>query len=264
MESFLLLLTTFIIPFSSTLDIKALEDRLGPDQLLQHEDLLRGNNLPLDNIWANERKPKVKPRKKDLFEPKLMALLGNDYETRWMKKSREPDEIRMGYDEFIDRKTIRTLRALVNTSSDTGISEEDDLQLPESLPPEYRELVKNWLIRRVTCPIKFKWHYLGELWYPRWVSKGECVEGAVSCSWPPGMVCLSSGSKVLHVLRWHCRKKKPKKRKKFNEENLLSSSNSSEVDEEKAKWKRYRQRHKCSWLKVPFPVPNDCACSCKG
>lgn len=38
---------------------------------------------------------------------------------------------------------------------------------------------------------------------------------------------------------------------------------SSKMSEEKAKVKRFRQRHKCSWLKVPFPVPADCSCSCK-
>ncbi|KAI5718680.1 hypothetical protein M8J77_025143 [Diaphorina citri] len=230
-----------------------------PDQLLQHEDFGQtgGVTVPMaGNIWTNERKPKVKPRKKDLFEPKLMLLLGSDFDSRWMKKTRELEDIKMGDDEFIERKSIRTLRALVNSSSDSGISLEEQLSLPQTLPPEYREIVKNWLIGRGSCPVKFKWYDLGDLWYPRWISKGECMGS--SCSWPPGMICAPSGTKVLYILRWHCRKKKSKKRKKVDESII-----SNELSDEKSKLRRFRQRHKCAWLKVPFPVPDDCACSCK-
>lgn len=100
-----------------------------------------------------------------------------------------------------ERKTVRALRALLNNSTS---GKADQLQLPEGLPPEYRELVKSWLVRRATCPIRFVWNDLGPYFWPRWLRRGECAENT-TCSWPPGMQCVPGGARNLNVLRWHCR-----------------------------------------------------------
>lgn len=100
-----------------------------------------------------------------------------------------------------DRKTVRALRALVVNSS---LQSDDQLRLPDELPAQYQELVKNWLIRRATCPIRFTWNNLGPYFWPRYVKKGECL-GHMTCSWPPGMTCIPGSAKILQILRWHCR-----------------------------------------------------------
>lgn len=95
--------TVFGISFRTTRAFQS------PDQLLQHEDFGQtgGVTVPMaGNIWTNERKPKVKPRKKDLFEPKLMLLLGSDFDSRWMKKTRELEDIKMVRNDNSEHRDI--------------------------------------------------------------------------------------------------------------------------------------------------------------
>lgn len=40
-------------------------------------------------VWANPRKSALRPRKQDLHESNLLKLLGNDYDHRWMKISKD-------------------------------------------------------------------------------------------------------------------------------------------------------------------------------
>jgi hypothetical protein len=42
--------------------------------------------LPL-KFWANPRKSPLKPRRKDLDEPTLLKLMGQDFDSRWMRRS---------------------------------------------------------------------------------------------------------------------------------------------------------------------------------
>ena len=60
------------------------------------------------------------------------------------------------------------------------------------------------------------------------------------CSWPKGMACVAGETKTLHLLRWHCRRRK-----------ALDST------------RRGGTRHHCKWDKVPYPVTASCTCSCK-
>lgn len=43
--------------------------------------------LPL-RFWANSRKSALKPRRRDLHEPTLLSLLGQDYDARWMRTAK--------------------------------------------------------------------------------------------------------------------------------------------------------------------------------
>ena len=131
---------------------------------------------------------------------------------------------------------MRALRDLVDSEESPP-----DLRLPAGLAPEARALVKAWLVRRATCPVRFVWADLGPYFWPRWLRRGECGvepsgdaedredrdqdnmtededdedEGAAaggaprnvthSCSWPPGMKCVPGLTRTLHILRWHCR-----------------------------------------------------------
>lgn len=44
-------------------------------------------------VWQNPRKSAFKPRKRDLHEPKLLLLMGDDYDHKWMRKNREKQTI---------------------------------------------------------------------------------------------------------------------------------------------------------------------------
>ncbi|KAK7592830.1 hypothetical protein V9T40_007582 [Parthenolecanium corni] len=213
-------------------------------------------------VWANPRKSALRPRKQDLHESNLLKLLGNDYDHRWMKISKDKSNGNGQLDDS-ERKTVRILRELVGNSSVS--SSEDQLQLPDELPAQYRELVKTWLVRRATCPIRFTWNDLGPYFWPRFVKKGECLRNT-TCSWPPGMACTQGTAKILQILRWHCRNRKKKGknrgRKKKTQDNNVTTANGSE-DSRKISRRKKRKEYECFWIKVPYPVPEDCVCSCK-
>ncbi|XKL63260.1 hypothetical protein PGB90_005624 [Kerria lacca] len=208
-------------------------------------------------VWANPGKSALKPRKQDLQEPNLMILLGGDYDHRWMRTNKDKPIINSIADES-ERKTVRALRALVDNS--TLIRPEDQLQLPDALPLQYQELVKNWLVKRATCPIRFTWGDLGPYFWPRYIKKGECIRN-MTCSWPPGMSCIPGAAKILQILRWHCRNRKKKGikrgRKEKNHDNNVTSIDGKE-NERKTGRRKKRKEYECFWIKVPFPVPEDC------
>ncbi|KAL7054639.1 hypothetical protein AAHC03_020692 [Spirometra sp. Aus1] len=73
------------------------------------------------------------------------------------------------------------------------------------LPEPQIQLFRNWLIEQATCEMDFIWKDLGSLYWPRWIRMGVCLSRlGSSCSWPPGMKCQPSGSRVLRLLNWNC------------------------------------------------------------
>uniref|UniRef100_A0A1B6D1N5 Noggin n=1 Tax=Clastoptera arizonana TaxID=38151 RepID=A0A1B6D1N5_9HEMI len=225
-----------------------------PAQLLDPDNPLI-DQLPL-KFWENSRNSPLKPRRKDLHEPTLLNLLGQDFDSHWMKSCHLQDTKDAEVES--DRKTVRALRALVNSSSS---GKADQLQLPEGLPAEYRELVKNWLVKRATCPIRFVWDDLGPYFWPRWLRRGECA-GNSTCSWPPGMSCVPGGARHLQVLRWHCRVRKNQGRKKKSQNNVWGMTTDKKSQEEANSRRKKRRKYRCLWIKVPYPVPEDCVCAC--
>ncbi|PNF18084.1 hypothetical protein B7P43_G03314 [Cryptotermes secundus] len=234
--------------------------------------------LPL-KFWANPRKSPLKPRRRDLDEPTLLRLMGQDFDSRWMRRT-PPSHTYIQDGGAVDAEDRATVRALHEMAG-------EELQLPADLvPPEYRAAVIAWLVRRATCPIRYVWGDLGPYFWPRWVRRGECVHDAgadatnegrnssrsgvtrpTPCSWPPGMFCVPGVARNLQILRWHCRLRKNM--------NVGSGANSNNVwllrggtsqpmvdkhHNSSSKSKR-RKRYRCQWLKVPYPVPEDCVCS---
>ncbi|KAL1128956.1 hypothetical protein AAG570_013490 [Ranatra chinensis] len=119
------------------------------------------------------------------------------------------------------------------------------------------------LLERATCPLRFVWKDLGPDFWPRWLRTAYCPQpppGTPSCSWPPGMACAPGPHRHLHVLRWHCRLRKNSKRKK-NDNNVWGSAEkrrSMMGEDQEGGGGKYR----CLWVKVPYPVAEDCICSC--
>ena len=115
-----------------------------------------------------------------------------------------------------------------------------------SINSEAVAIFQQWLIRKSSCPVNFKWVDLGEYFWPRWIRQGTCSQSKYSspsapndnkgCSWPQGMHCVQGNIEELQILRWHCRTK----------HNRSKSS----------------RRRKCRWYKVPYPVTSSCRCSC--
>ncbi|XP_066991007.1 noggin-2-like [Anabrus simplex] len=190
-------------------------------------------------LWARSPKSPLKPRQRDLHEPTLSRLLGADLEPRWMR-TRTVALADTHLDE-VPRQSVSTLRELV--------AQEDIL--PDVLTAEHRAAVREWLVQRVTCPVHYVWEDLGPYFWPRWVRRGQCGDehrgnDTLSCSWPPGMHCAPGTAKTLNILRWHCRLRK----------NALVTMSWLSAD------RKYRKKYRCRWLKVPYPVPEDCSCSC--
>ncbi|KAJ9591537.1 hypothetical protein L9F63_001891 [Diploptera punctata] len=231
--------------------------------------------LPL-KFWANPRKSPLKPRRKDLDEQTLLRLMDQDYDSRWMRRT-PPNKIYKQEDEPTqdERPTVKSLRELAA-----------ELKLPEDLvPAEMKNVVTSWLVRHATCPIRYVWDDLGPYFWPRWIRRGECVHetdaveknatrsskssGArrSNCSWPPGMFCVPGIARNLQILRWHCRLRKNMNAGGGANSNnvwLLRGSAGQPVTDKQhisSKTKR-RKRYRCQWLKVPYPVPEDCICSC--
>ncbi|KAK7112610.1 noggin-1-like [Littorina saxatilis] len=119
-----------------------------------------------------------------------------------------------------------------------------------------------------------------------------------SCSWPPGMHCVPAESRRIRILRWQCRhnkafknwnprfkERKPRRpqpdavtsggrnRREASEVNTNTERavGAKGVDEtnETENWSRkpFKDRRRklsmrCKWKKIPFPVTDDCFCSC--
>lgn len=115
-----------------------------------------------------------------------------------------------------------------------------------------------------------------------------------SCSWPPGMHCVPAEPSRIRILRWQCRHNKafnnwnrqyknPKhrppqdthptsltrsKRSSFKNtyrNQTVSTEESNETENWSSKpWKQRRQKlsMRCKWKKIPYPVTDDCFCSC--
>ena len=122
-------------------------------------------------------------------------------------------------------------------------------------------IFQQWLVRRSSCPVNFKWDDLGEYFWPRWIRQGTCnqteaketaetASAAASentddsnknssiggCSWPQGMHCVQGEVQMLQILRWHCRTRHDRGKN--------------------------AKRRKCKWYKVPYPVTASCKCAC--
>ncbi|XP_014242927.1 noggin-like [Cimex lectularius] len=194
--------------------------------------------LPL-SLWANPRQAIFRPRKRDLHQSTLLAALQPHYEPQWMcltKPQKPPSEL------------------MEERASKSQLSKMAD-KLPLSTA------VKEWLVSRATCPVGYEWRDLGSDFWPRWVRVAMCLRPPMgTCSWPPGMSCVSGPPRHLHVLRWHCRLRKNTKRKKTNENNVWGDLELKETT--KKPKKRRRRKYRCLWVKVPYPVPEDCICAC--
>lgn len=213
-----------------------------PELLLVPKDTLAPVTVPV-KIWASTRQAVLRPTTRDLRKDALFSLMGSHFDQDWMsvdKPTGPPKDL-----GNMNRSSVRNLRKMT-----------DEFPLRDSL--------KEWLISQATCPVKYIWKDLGEEFWPRYLRAAECLDHPIgTCSWPPGMRCLPAPPRHLHVLRWHCRlRKNSKKSKKSSPENnvLILPIEPSPLEPKGNKKKR--KRYRCMWIKVPYPIAEDCICGC--
>ncbi|XP_026813852.1 noggin-1-like [Rhopalosiphum maidis] len=195
------------------------------------------------------------PRKKDMKADKLNRLIGSDYNEMWMSKTAIVTAYHGNASDAVGVKSSET-------------SGPDNLQFPEQLPAQYQEMMRTWLVHRSTCPVEYVWTDLGKSFWPRWIKNGRCGRSeTMSCSWPPGMSCMPSSIKVLNLLRWHCWLKNRKNKRKNRERKMMELLKVHAARGRRAtgprKNKKKDDKFRCLWIKVPYPVTEDCTCSCR-
>ncbi|XP_071943831.1 noggin-2-like [Antedon mediterranea] len=171
------------------------------------------------------------PTEKDLKLSKLTKAIGDDFEPHWMSIN-EPRNKNMGIIDEIDNDLIDEFRNL-------SMKYRDDNGNRVRISADTEAVFEKWLTQRSNCPIEYKWIDLGQLFWPRWVKRGECVQK--KCSWPSGMQCRSTEMLTIQPLRWHCIRKGRDGRRR----------------------EKRGTKYRCKWIRVPFPITSKCSCQCK-
>ena len=204
--------------------------------------------VPLE-FWE---KVKKKPRGRQLKESKLLEKMGSDFDPSWMSVVRPG--ARHNIKVSLPEEQVAQLMEEV-----TSLDIENDIREMLGNEPDNKHeptviravgAFQQWLVRKSSCPVEFDWVDLGEYFWPRYLRKGECESGdkagpldtPTSCSWPRGMSCSPADAQVLHILRWHCRRRRTP--------DLLGLTTRQ----------RIRKSYKCRWIKVPYPVTSSCKC----
>ena len=229
----------------------------------QYEYLDRRDSMKLGNSLARAitynkptvplefwEKVKKKPRGRQLKETKLLEKMGSDFDPSWMavERPRARHNIKVSLPE---EEVARLMEEVSSLDIENDIREMLDREPDQEHEPTVVRAVgafQQWLVRKSSCPVEFDWVDLGEYFWPRYLRKGECQSGEdsdpalSSCSWPRGMSCNPAGAEVLHILRWHCRRRRTP--------DLLGLTTRQKI----------RKSYKCRWIKVPYPVTSSCKC----
>ena len=189
----------------------------------------------------------------------LMERLGDDFDPSWMSIEQPPlgDAMVNGSVKMtLDVKLLQDLTTLNFTFRDEH-GEEHEIR------PTVRKYLEKWLLHRASCQVHFVWEDLGALFWPRWVKRGIC-DAMSSCSWPPGMHCVPEESQTIRLLRWQCHQKKDRKiNYKAAAKRVINGGKWNRKKEPTgSKFGRTKEKMKCRWKKVPYPVTAECFCSC--
>ncbi|GBL68140.1 Noggin-3, partial [Araneus ventricosus] len=218
-----------------------------------------GGRYSLINSRFNRR-----PKKKNLDPHQLLEILGNYYSPEWMSvdeppalANKDPDRgatYVVRHDNWQHADLIKQLQA---SNLSVELAQMGGSKVLEE--PLFVKTVEAWLLKRASCPVRYVWEDIGNLFWPRYIRRGECASVPGTCSWPPGMHCVPSGTTTLHVLRWQCKVPKGKGRRKAFKHSK---------DQKSREWPRKINEGeqpanlKCSWIRVPYPITNDCLCTC--
>nr|ACO06231.1 noggin-like protein 6 [Schmidtea mediterranea] len=210
------------------------------------------------------------PKYHSLNERKLIKILGDKFDPFWTSISRPVMEKynKLSYDprleQFIDKVNLTNFR-------NGKISE------------EMETLLKDWLVDKSSCQVKYIWEDLGNLFWPRFFKRASCINTSVkSCSWPPGMKCHLGGKHMIYYLRWSCYESiQPIQHNNQNPRRPLYQENRKLHNRKpvhrlwtekrrKQHLKRlikktsvWRNGYMCEWRIKAVNIENICECSCK-
>ena len=202
---------------------------------------------------------RLAPRKKHLKTAKLLRRLKDNFDADYMSIT-TPSRIEV----LASVKTSPVLQQQVlalNLSQLLGqVGTVDDTVTVV-------KLVQSWLVEKASCPVYHRWEDLGLFFWPRWVKFGYCSNDEVPCSWPPGMNCVPAESKRIKILRWHCRYwKRPRGHRNYIDYRVKKDTESNDTEDWKSRLRKEnlkkKLRKRCKWIKVPYPVTDECYCSC--
>ena len=202
--------------------------------------------VPLE-FWD---KVKKKPRGRQMKESKLKEKMGTDFDPAWMSVERPMTNQRYVVSSLPESQVAQLMEEVTSLDIENDIRQLLENEADIKHEPTVRKAVgafQQWLVKKSSCPVQFNWEDLGEYFWPRYVRKGECqassgVGDVDSCSWPRGMSCNPADAEVLHLLRWHCRRRRTP--------DLLGLTTRQKI----------RKSYKCRWIKVPYPVTSSCKC----
>lgn len=218
-----------------------------------------GNRFSLMNSRFNRR-----PRKKNLDREHLLEILGDFYDPNWMSIE-EPASLQhedkgttyvvrkdaWPYQEL--KKALEILDLSVDAGNKSTSAEKDRVS-----SKTFASIIEKWLLEKASCPVKYAWEDIGNMFWPRWIKRGECATVPGTCSWPPGMHCVESNRSNLHLLRWQCRAPKSK--------GIGGRRRQSKFVDKKDPWNRRFENEpvvlRCQWVRVPYPITSACHCTC--
>ncbi|KAL5965703.1 Noggin [Taenia solium] len=168
---------------------------------------MRVMGQPINPNIVSHLHPDVSPRKIH----RLWRLLGGKEDKYWT--SEEPPRVlrQRGVSGMLSDAGTHPPGAnsvdsgLIRKANALNMTFRDQTGAQFLLPETQIQIFRNWLIEQATCEMDFIWKDLGSLYWPRWIRMGVCLARlGSSCSWPPGMKCQPSGSRVLRLLNWNC------------------------------------------------------------
>ncbi|KAL3876010.1 hypothetical protein ACJMK2_033899 [Sinanodonta woodiana] len=199
-----------------------------------------------------------KPTKDQMKLKKLVRRMGNDFNSNWMSIEKpsehghgSPDKPPVA--EVVDRVLRDGIKRL-NFTFTTNAGEVLHIN------NETVQAIKRWLIDKASCPIYFSWDDLGDLYWPRYIRRGNCDTG-ISCSWPEGMRCTPTEGTTLKVLRWVCKHR----RKGLSGKEKSKKGSNHNRSRRFIRTKRLvsgKSKLKCKWTKIPYSVIDSCVCTC--
>ncbi|VDM31484.1 unnamed protein product [Hydatigera taeniaeformis] len=168
---------------------------------------MRVMGQPINPNIVSHLHPDVSPRKIH----RLWRLLGGKEDKYWT--SEEPPRVLrqrgvsgMHSDAGTHPPGANSIESsLIRKANALNMTFRDQTGAQFLLPETQIQIFRNWLIEQATCEMDFIWKDMGSLYWPRWIRMGVCLARlGSSCSWPPGMKCQPSGSRVLRLLNWNC------------------------------------------------------------
>ncbi|GFS86914.1 uncharacterized protein NPIL_47481 [Nephila pilipes] len=172
---------------------------------------------------SSKQKKRRKPKKKFiryLDKSSLMELMGEDFNAWWMAMD-NPYKTKSVPVDAIKIPTAWEENELIRHMNKLNLTKELIKFAPDLLPHESQ--IREYMLKRSSCPTVFTWFDLGHTWWPRWIRKGDCQNRRGYCSFPPGMNCVPNTSIRVHLLHWKC--EEPKSRVSRNPENSFSIQN---------------------------------------